>query len=254
MVLKLIMTEIDGETGLDVQVLSERATVHALLMALQAPADDPRVLKPYHKERYAKCEGCTYNCCKSNDITVDLIAAEALSARLGLDLKHFSDSYLKLISDIPYPELKRRPCPFLRENRCTVYHERALICRLYLCTPMTDRLEKLRCAVLLAGEAALRQRLVGLGLGPSTWQAPVVKENLRLRYAKGELNHADWLEQSEQLAILLDRNPFRTGKSYADILLRDCCTKGLWATLTDSTGYGNTDFTDSGVDYTAKNT
>ena len=229
--LEIFTTEIDGEQGLDVRIWSHKATVHDLLLALQAPADDPTVFKPYHKARYARCEGCTYNCCKPNDITVDLIAAEALAHVLGLSLRRFAEAYLKLNSDIPYPEFKRRPCPFLQENRCTVYQERALICRLYLCTPMTDRLEKLRAAVLLAGEAALRRRLVDLGLGPKTWQEQVVRATLRERYTKGEISPADWDEHSNQLELLMSNNPFNRRKGYEDILLQECCTEKLWATL-----------------------
>jgi len=229
--LEIFTIEIDGEQGLDVRIRSDKATVHDLLQALQAPADDPGVFKPYHKERYAVCRGCTYNCCKSNDITVDLVAAEALAKKLDMGLKRFTESYLKLSSDIPYPEFKRRPCPFLTDNRCTVYHERALICRLYLCTPMTDKLEKLRAAVLLAGEAALRHRLIEFNLGPKAWQSRVIRDTLRRRYSKGEMSRAEWQEGSEQLEILLNNNPFHNGKGYADVLLQECCTDKLWATL-----------------------
>lgn len=228
---EIFTVEIDGEQGLDVHIWSHKATVHDLLLALQAPADDPTVFKPYHRERYARCEGCTYNCCKPNDITVDLVAAEALAHVLSLSLRRFAEAYLKLSSDIPYPEFKRRPCPFLQDNRCTVYQERALICRLYLCTPMTDRLEKLRAAVLLAGEAALRQRLTELGLGPKAWQQQVVRATLCERYSKGEISWADLDELSKQLGILTSNNPFHRGKGYSDILLQECCTDKLWATL-----------------------
>lgn len=229
--LEIFTTEIDGEQGLDVRIWSHKATVHDLLLALQAPANDPTVFKPYHKARYARCEGCTYNCCKPNDITVDLIAAEALAHVLGLSLRRFAEAYLKLSSDIPYPEFKRRPCPFLQDNRCTVYQERALICRLYLCTPMTDKLEKLRGAVLLAGEAALRRRLSELGLGPKAWQDKELRAALHERYNQGEISRADWDEYSEQLEILSNKNPFQNGKGYTDILLQECCTDTLWAFL-----------------------
>lgn len=231
MTIRLVPTEIDGEMGLDVEILSRDATVADLLTALEAPADDPAVFKPYHKERYARCEGCTYNCCKSNDITVDLVSAERFAQSLNLSLKQFAKGHLKLNPDLPFPEFKRRPCPFLQANRCTVYGERALICRLYLCTPMTERLEKLRCAVLLAGEAALRQRLVELKLAPANWHPQHLREALKQRHRSGEISREHWQEESEHLGVILSANPFTRGQSYEQVKLRDCCTDSLWEQL-----------------------
>lgn len=234
MAVRIFPYEIEGETGLDVDVLSEEATVADLLAAMQAPADDKSILKPFHKQRYARCAGCINNCCKYNCITVDLIAALALASRLRLDLAKFALDYLMLSPDLPYPEFGRRPCPFLQDNRCTAYAERALICRLYLCTPMTDRLEQLRSAVSFAGEAALRQRLVDLGLAPANWTAEVRRQVLRSRYRRGEITKEQWLELSEQLEIQLEHNPFQGGRGYDDVRLRECCTDRLWQQLTNT--------------------
>jgi len=96
---------------------------------------------------------------------------------------------------------------------------------------MSDRLEKLRAAVLLAGEAALRQRLVELGLGPKIWQHKVIRADLHQRHTRSEISRTEWHEQNAQLDILLRKNPFQDGKGYADILLRECCTDKLWASL-----------------------
>lgn len=231
---ELAPIEIEGETGLDVLIGDHAATVADLLMAMQAPADDARVFKPYHRQRYGRCEGCVTNCCKSNDITVDLVAAEAIASHLGMGLRQFAANYLRINDDLLYPELRKRPCPFLVANRCTVYHQRALICRLYLCTPMTDRLEKLRCTVLLAGEAALRQRLVELGVAPSSWGAGSLRARLRARYEAGEFERQRWQEEQEQLELLLTHNPFADGARYDQVQLIDCCTDALWARLVRS--------------------
>jgi len=226
--LALVTTLIDGENGLDLGCINSDATVADLLLAMQGPADDPAVFKPYHKERYAPCAGCRYNCCKSNDITVDLFASIALAKRLNLSLEEFASQYLKLNADATYPEFKRRPCPFLQENLCTVYSDRALICRLYLCTPMGDRLEKVRGAVLFAGEAALRQRLVEMGLGPKSWQPKYMRDALRRRLLNGEIDRAAWLEEHEYLDLLIENNPFYKGKGYIDISIQSCCTEKTW--------------------------
>ncbi|MGE5653061.1 MAG: YkgJ family cysteine cluster protein, partial [Bacillota bacterium] len=201
--------------------------------SMQAPADDAAVFKPLHKQRYGRCEGCVNNCCKSNDIIVDRVAAEAIASRLGMGLRQFAANYLRLNDDLLFPEFRKRPCPFLINNRCTVYQERALICRLYLCSPMTDRLEKLRCAVSLAGEAALRQRLVELGLAPSSWQASALRSHLRARYQAGEIDPVRWHVEREQLELLLVRNPFADGADYTQVRLVDCCTDALWDKLMD---------------------
>ncbi len=232
--LELFPCEIDGEPGLDVRITDRNATVADLLASLQQATDDEGILKPFHRQRYARCAGCTTNCCKYNFITPDLVAANALTARFGLDLPGFAERYLNLGSDLPYPEFKRRPCPFLADNRCTVYQERALICRLYLCTPMTDRLEQLRAAVSFAGEAALKQRLVDLGLGPAGWRVSAERRALRLRRDQGQLSPEAYAEASEQLELRHEHNPFLQGQGYARALLVECCTDRLWQSLTDA--------------------
>ena len=70
------------------------------------------VLKPFHKQRYSVCRGCVNNCCKYNAIWVDLVAAERLAARQGLSLRRWASRYLANDPDLPYPEFRRRPCPF----------------------------------------------------------------------------------------------------------------------------------------------
>ncbi len=228
---QLIPYEIDGETGLDVLVADELATVADLLAAMQHPTDDPGVYKPYHKQRYAACAGCSNNCCKYNCITIDLIAAKRMAEHHCMDLARFAKAYLQVSEDLPYPEFKRQPCPFLKDNLCSVYQGRALICRLYLCTPMSDRLEKLRAAVSFAGEAALRERLFELCLGPKSWSGEYLRDTARARYRRGEITKAEWQRLSEELDILTTNNPFFTAESYEEILLRDCCPEELWDEL-----------------------
>jgi hypothetical protein len=224
--------EIEGEMGLDVAITDPNATVFDLLAAMQWATDDPRIVKPFHRQRYARCEACVNNCCKHNYITPDLVSANALAAHLGMDLSRFAHKYLCLSPDVPYPEFKHRPCPFLIANRCSVYEHRSLICRLYLCTPMSDRLEQLRAAVSFAGEAALKQQLLQLGLGPPTWSARLERQTLRQRLQRDEISQQQWRERSEQLGILWEHNPFLPGQSYQDVRLADCCTDFLWQQLT----------------------
>lgn len=229
--LRLLPYEIEGEMGLDVVIDDQEASVEDLIVALQQPADDPTILKPYHKQRYGICRGCINNCCKYNSIVIDLVAAERLAAQQGLSLSRFAQTYLSCQPDLPFPELRRRPCPFLVQNCCSVYSARALICRLYLCTPMTERLEKLRCAVLFAGEAALRQRLVELELAPLNWHAESLHADLERRYQAGTMSVAGYTEAVEQLELLLYCNPFLRTNSYSAVRLKSCCTAALWQQL-----------------------
>lgn len=230
----LVPYEIDGEMGLDVVVSNQQASVADLMAAMQPPADDPTIVKPYHKRRYSICRGCINNCCQYNSIVVDLVAAERLADRLGMSLGRFAKAYLSGDPDLPFPEFKQQPCPFLVQNCCTVYSARALICRLYLCTPMSERLEKLRCSILFAGEAALRQRLVELGLGPSSWREKNLRAALNLRRRSGSISQGAWERESEQLDLLLARNPFLAGRDYTTVLLKECCTTELWQLISNS--------------------
>ena len=102
----LVPYEIEGEMGLDVVISNQDASVADLIAALQMPADDPTILKPYHKQRYSVCRGCVTNCCKYNSIVVDLVAAERLAKQLGLSLSRFARAYLACHADLPFPEFK----------------------------------------------------------------------------------------------------------------------------------------------------
>jgi hypothetical protein len=220
---RLVYCDIDGETGLDVQITSPSATVADLLKAMQYPADDKEVFKPLHKARYGVCAGCTYNCCKSNDIPVDLLSAQGMAQAAGLPFERFLRSHMRFDDSVLFPEFRRRPCPFLTGNLCAVYEHRALICRLYLCTPMSDRLEQLRLAVLLMGNGALRQTMVRMHMAPRLWG----EKSLR-QVAAGSLPGV-WGE--DMLDRMLHANPYLLGAQHYEVLLRDCCPVDLWQRL-----------------------
>ena len=219
----LVPCEIDGETGLDVQIIQKGATVADLLSAMQSPADDANIYKPLHKSRYAVCAGCSYNCCKSNDIPLDLVAARDIAALRAVPLERFLRSHVRCDESVMFPEFRARPCPFLATNLCTVYEQRALICRLYLCTPMSDELEQLRKAVLLMGNGALRQTMVKLGMAPRTWSEKA------LRLVAASSSHP--LSEEEMLEKMLHQNPYLLGAEHHEVPLRDCCPDDLWDRL-----------------------
>ena len=220
---RLVHCEIDGETGLDVQVADSSATVYDLLAAMQYPADDKEIYKPLHKARYGVCAGCAYNCCKSNDIPLDLVAAQSIARAHELSLQRFLRSHVRYDDSVMFPEFRRRPCPFLTENLCSVYQHRALICRLYLCTPMSDQLEQLRLAVLLMGNGALRQTMVDMHMAPRIWG------ERSLRQAASESVRSEW--EGAMLERMLYANPYLLGAQHHEVMLRDCCPDELWCRL-----------------------
>ena len=78
------------------------------------------------------CTACA-NCCRQVSPTLNEEEVGRLARRLGMEQKQFIDTYLKRtdpLEDKPW-EMRSRPCPFLRENRCTVYEDRPGDCSGY---------------------------------------------------------------------------------------------------------------------------
>lgn len=217
---ELVPLPVEGEMGLDVIITDRTASVGDLLRVMQHPADDPRVYKPLHRSRYGVCAGCLYNCCKSNDIPIDLLSAQMIAHRQGITLRKFMRIYLRSDESVMFPELRIRPCPFLIDNRCGVYEERALVCRLYLCTPMSDRLEKLRACVLLMGNGALREIMVRESLATRRWR----ESELQKMVARA--SDPEW--ESDMLNRILHRNPYLLDAGHDEVKLLDCCPDSLW--------------------------
>ena len=83
------------------------------------------------------CTACA-NCCRQVSPTLNEEEVERLARRLGMEQKQFIDAYLKRtdpLEDKPW-EIGSKPCPFLKENRCTVYEDRPGDCSGY---PYLDR-------------------------------------------------------------------------------------------------------------------
>ncbi len=114
----------------------------------------------------ADCTACA-NCCREVVPTLSASESEHLAAHLGIGQPEFRSKYLiraDSLADNPWI-IRDRPCPFLRDNLCTVYERRPAVCRdyPYLHKPdftrrtlgMIGRLSK--CPIVFEGWEELKQ-------------------------------------------------------------------------------------------------
>ena len=75
------------------------------------------------------CTGCA-NCCRVVAPTLSENDVERLASHLGMNSFEFASKYLKQAesaADSPWV-MRERPCPFLKDNRCSVYEHRPATC------------------------------------------------------------------------------------------------------------------------------
>lgn len=77
------------------------------------------------------CTACA-NCCREVRPTFSEEDMKRLAARLGVSPQQFIDAYLQPTEDETNPwETRTTPCPFLKDNRCSVYEDRPTNCKGY---------------------------------------------------------------------------------------------------------------------------
>lgn len=77
------------------------------------------------------CTACA-NCCREVRPTFSEEEVSRLAARLGMTPLQFIDTYLEPNGDDDNPwQTKTNPCPFLKDNRCSVYEDRPADCKGY---------------------------------------------------------------------------------------------------------------------------
>jgi len=79
------------------------------------------------------CTACA-NCCREIQPSFSEEEVDRLARRLGMEREQFIESYLEPNDDQddknPW-QTRTKPCPFLNENRCSVYEDRPATCSAY---------------------------------------------------------------------------------------------------------------------------
>ena len=92
-------------------------------------------------ERYRKCIAkilskveCDFcgRCCREIPVQIDIDEVERISEYLGISTQKFIKKYT-VLRDVGFGEklYLKTPCPFLKNNRCTIYPLRPRVCRTY---------------------------------------------------------------------------------------------------------------------------
>lgn len=143
-----------GKLGLGIRI-NGPASVQDLLDAWQPLCDDQTIFKQYATGNYALCKGCQLNCCSTAYVIPDLISFKNMASLLSLDWPDFVGHYFqKEKREVGLLRLQPNPCVFLRNNICSIYPVRSLICRLYVCTPLLGDTEELIYKIAWTGAAA----------------------------------------------------------------------------------------------------
>ena len=78
------------------------------------------------------CTTCA-NCCKEVKPTFSEEDVSRIALRLGIDCQRLIEAYLEPTEsgdDNPW-QTRTKPCPFLKDNRCSIYEDRPTNCRGY---------------------------------------------------------------------------------------------------------------------------
>lgn len=207
---------VKGSIGIDIQINDDSATVQDYTQAL----DDYILAGTYLRQRATttNCEGCD-TCCQER-IPLTSIDVLILKGQIAPDvsLNVFLQRYGYISVSGPAVDISlgrdwQERCLFLNPEtgRCRNYGIRPLVCRTYICTPLSSRAKKLRETVVNAGmDELVRLLLVDSDAG----NYPVHEAD------DPEVVWEDWLESSW------------TGKSaYSQVKLKDILSDQLWAEL-----------------------
>jgi hypothetical protein len=231
---------IDRLTGLDLIILEPDATLQDLVDAFDPYAGTAGHLHKLQLGGIGECKGCVNNCCHNSIIAPDPIGFESMRNHLGLTESEFlaercdPDGLARGVV-----RLRSYPCTFLSAERtCTIYEGRALICRLFICCPLSPALENLLQNALGAGLAGLATRLQALGLLEPIHPEGYRSDNLTMAGYEMAFDrfYRRWVgrqvDPGEEMVPAWEKNPFDTARSYGEIPLWAFVTPDDWRELT----------------------
>lgn len=199
----------NGKEKVGARVLDPRATLNDLLIAWQPLCDDEKLHKMFATDYHCACRGCQVNCCNTAYVIPDLIAFRHMCDHLALDESEFA---LKCLDQnkrsLGFLRLSPNPCLFLRDNLCTVYTERALLCRFYICSDIIGETEQLIYSITWTGIAAA--------------QAYAREKNLIPMHPAGGFTSMDIMlaKTIEEFANHPGAELFRAAREYSEIPLK----------------------------------
>lgn len=157
----------NGKSGIGVKVRDKDANLADLLDAWQPLCDDTNLYKLYAAGNYAECKACTVNCCNTAYVIPDLIAFRKMADNAGLDYEQFIKTYFQPEKlDIGLLRMKPNPCIFLKNDICSIYPWRSLICRFYICSNILGDTEQLIYSLTWTGITATQLFAAEKGLLP----------------------------------------------------------------------------------------
>ncbi len=153
---------LNGEPACDVQITHPGATVQDYLDALN----------DFIRKNCPPCNGCTACCWERVPLTYPDVAVFLRDGRFGRQFKGMPSALLSFLQQYGYVYVDGPvvdiglgfkadgSCIFLdtRQNRCSVYPLRPLVCQTYICRRFTRRARELRSLVVNAGMDELVRR------------------------------------------------------------------------------------------------
>lgn len=228
MKIKFEIQDIKGKKGLRLIVLDPTASVQDLLDAIQPFSDEVSIHKDYLEDGHGTCRGCQVNCCRESFVIPDIISFHGLLDYLQLTAVDFLDGYFdahKVKNGLP--RLISGPCIFLKEDICSVYPYRTLICQLYICTPMTGDTEELVYSVVGAGIG----ELIRNGREQAFLPAWPDENNCGWQLSSALTGYDRIFVKLLEQWVDHPANPFRDAKSYAEVKLKAVCPPDTWLRL-----------------------
>lgn len=146
-----------GDEGLALRI-RPNANLMDLLNAWQPLCDQSIYHKKYASNRNQSCRACLHNCCDTAYVIPDLIAFKKMARHTACSYENFVNQYFEAEKRaIGLLRMRPHPCVFLKEQICTIYPIRSLICRFYLCTDLRGDTEQLIYYISSLGMAATHQ-------------------------------------------------------------------------------------------------